>query len=239
MTEGDDRSGKGSELPWAFVLDPSANAKALGDVQRHGLGAARELVERVVSSIDHFGKAATEATSSDQRSSDSKANPLLVSLVEAWWELAGQAMAVFGEFPGPRPEGPEASATRQRPEQPVVVDLTGEHGRPVLHLLAGPNGQIDDHLVLWFHNPSSDPVGPFGLVCEGLQSSQGDRIQGRSIRFDPGELDSVPPRSAREVSLSICGEQGIEPGTYLGVIAVEGAPRVSVDLEILVTDRSS
>lgn len=238
MTESHEPRGTGGELPWAFVLDPSANARALGDVQRRGLHAAQELVERLVSSVDRFGEAPA-ATASDAGSSDSKANPLLMGLVQAWWELASQAMAAFGELSIPHPEGTEAPVTRKRTDQPVVVDLTGELGRPALRLLAGPNGQIDDHPVLWFHNPSSDPVGPFGLVCEGLRSSQGGRIQGRSIRFDPKELDSVPARSAREVSLSICGERGLEPGTYLGVVDVEGAPKVSVDLEIMVADRSS
>jgi hypothetical protein len=64
-----------SELPWAFVFDPLSNARALGEVQRRGLRAASDLVDRVLGSLtasaddDHAVVATTAET--PHRSGDS------------------------------------------------------------------------------------------------------------------------------------------------------------------------
>jgi hypothetical protein len=42
----------GGESPWLSLLDPSANAAALGDIQRRGLRAAGELVDRLIGAVD-------------------------------------------------------------------------------------------------------------------------------------------------------------------------------------------
>ncbi len=50
---GERRHDKGGgESPWLSILDPSANAAALGDIQRRGLRAAGELVDRLIGAVD-------------------------------------------------------------------------------------------------------------------------------------------------------------------------------------------
>lgn len=40
------------ESPWMSMLDPAANARALGEIQRRGLRAAGELVDRLIGAVD-------------------------------------------------------------------------------------------------------------------------------------------------------------------------------------------
>lgn len=49
---GERRDNGSSESPWVSMLDPAANARALGDIQRRGLRAAGELVDRLVGGAD-------------------------------------------------------------------------------------------------------------------------------------------------------------------------------------------
>jgi hypothetical protein len=55
------------ESPWVSMLDPAANARALGEIQRRGLRAAGELVDRLIGAVDGdgHGKAAATADGSD------------------------------------------------------------------------------------------------------------------------------------------------------------------------------
>jgi hypothetical protein len=49
------------ESPWMSMLHPAANARALGEIQRRGLRAAGELVDRLIGAVDgdrHQGSAA-------------------------------------------------------------------------------------------------------------------------------------------------------------------------------------
>jgi hypothetical protein len=45
------RDGSG-EQPWSSLFDPAANVRALGEIQRRGLQAAGELVDRLVGDAD-------------------------------------------------------------------------------------------------------------------------------------------------------------------------------------------
>lgn len=53
-------------VPWMSALDPAANARALGDIQRRGLRAASEIVERLVAAVDGVeGRGGPGGTASD------------------------------------------------------------------------------------------------------------------------------------------------------------------------------
>ncbi|HXW33922.1 MAG TPA: hypothetical protein VEJ87_05035 [Acidimicrobiales bacterium] len=101
-------------LPWAFVLDPAANAKALGEVQRRGLRAARELVDRVVASIDGpdapfgpFGPFGANGASGFPAGAPQDLP--LAEVIQVWWDLVARAIAaVAGE--GAAPVQPDQSS---------------------------------------------------------------------------------------------------------------------------------
>ena len=55
---GERRHNEGTgESPWMSMLDPAANARALSEIQRRGLRAAGELVDRLIGAVDGDGRA--------------------------------------------------------------------------------------------------------------------------------------------------------------------------------------
>jgi hypothetical protein len=220
-------------LPWSFILDPAANVRALGDVQRRGLLAARELVDRVVSTIDPSGAPpsgapSNGAPSSGAASTGSEQNPPLGDLMQAWWELAARVLtAVPATYP--------STSERMVPsEGSITVDLTSE-GRPSpWRLQADASGEFLVPAELWLRNPSSHPMGPVRVSVGDLRASDGTALGSACLRFDPSAAVELPARSARGVILTLSLDEPLEPGTYRGVIQADGAPNLWVTLEIAV-----
>jgi hypothetical protein len=229
MADEHKKGALGGGLPWGFVLDPAANARALGDVQRRGLQAARELVDRVLSTIDHSGEPAADSPLDDAASSGPEKTPPLEDLIQGWWDLAAQVLTAMATAPGTGPGPSERPAPSARP---ITVDVTSQ-GTPTLwRLRAASNGELAAPTELWLRNPSSLPVGPLRLSVGNLLASDGTPLGSSCLRFDPPEVE-LPARSARCVVPTLAG-QPLVPGTYRGVVQAEGAPNLWVTLDIAV-----
>jgi hypothetical protein len=233
MPEQDNKKGTlGEGLPWGFVLDPAANVRALGDVQRRGLQAARELVDRVVATIDHSGSPPGPAWNG-ARSAGTEEKAPLGDLMQAWWELAARVMAAVpptGSTPSSRPAPPEGS---------IEVDVTGG-GLPLpWRLRADTSGRLLVPAELWLHNPSSHPVGPIRLSVGDLRASVGALLGPGRLRFDPPGVLDLPARSARGIVMTLSVGEPLEPGTYRGLLQADGAPNLWVTLEIAVRSEPS
>jgi hypothetical protein len=228
MPEQDNQKGTlGEGLPWGFVLDPAANVRALGDVQRRGLQAARELVDRVVSTIDHSGSP-PDASRNGARSTGAEQKVPLGDLMQAWWELAARVMAAVpttGSTPSSRPAPGEGS---------IEVDVTGVSLPTPWRLRADTSGRLLVPAELWLHNPSSHPVGPIRLSVGDLRASVGTLLGPGCLRFDPSEVVDLPARSARGVVMTLSAGEPLVPGTYRGLVQADGAPNLWVTLEIAV-----
>jgi len=221
----------GDGLPWGFVLDPVANARALGDVQRRGLKAARELVDSVVSTIDHSGSSPAAPWNGARTGTEQK--PPLADLMQAWWELAARVMAAVpttDAAPSRRLEPPEGS---------IIVDLTGEDRPTPWRLRADADGRLLVPAELWLHNPSPHPVGPIRPSVGELRASVGALLGPGCLRFDPSGAIDLPARSARGFAGTLTVEGPLEPGTYRGIVQAEGAPDLWVTLEIVVESQPS
>jgi len=217
----------GERLPWGFVLDPTANATALGAVQRRGLDAARELVERVASTIRHPGDGTGPAHSNGATGTRTGQSPPVGDFVQDWWEAAARVLTELAMGAGPmgRPMSSEAS---------TEVDVHGTGTPPVWRFQTDPNGQLTAPSEFWLRNPRPRPMGPLRLIPGDLRAPDGALISARCLRFDPAEVAELPARSARGVVVTLGVEQPLEPGTYRGVIQADGAPNLWIALELTV-----
>ncbi|MBV8463691.1 MAG: hypothetical protein JO368_10380 [Acidimicrobiales bacterium] len=233
MTNEPEQSGR--ELPWAFVLDPSANARALNDVQRRGLHAARVLADRVVAGLDRFDDATSGPGTSAKGATTSGASPgggdPVMDLVQAWSRLLTRSLEVFGSGTGvdsaPRGEdpGPAAAATR--------ADVGG--GDTKWTLDADEKGQLRQDARLDLVNSSSRPVGPLRFHLGDLRSPDGASIPSSMLQFAPSSISELRPGATATVRLLLSLPEPVEAGTYRGVILLDGAEDTSVALCLRVT----
>ena len=217
-----------SDLPWSFVLDPVANARAIGDVQRRGLHAARVLIDRVVANLDRLDDASGQGTASSGGSTEA-ADPM-IDLVQAWSKVLSRTMGAFG-----------ATATDDRsdhaepsPPHSTSIDLTGHGtGRPI-RLDADEKGALRSAPHLELRNPSSEPVGPLQIHLGDLRSPDGELIPSPALHFEPASFEAVPPGEHRTVDLTLTSSTATEPGVYRGLLQIAGAPNVAVPVHLSV-----
>ena len=228
----DHRNAPGERLPWSFVLDPAANAKALGDVQRRGLEAAHELVERVASTIapSEAGSGPGHANGSTDPATGQ--GPPIADLVQDWWEVAGRVLAELAA-------GTSSSGGPLSPDGPVEVDVHAADRPTVWRVRSDPSGRLIVPGELWLRNRQPHPVGPLSLGVGDLRAPDGAVISAHCLRFDPPELAELPARTARGVVVTLSPERPFEPGIYRGVVQAAGAPNLLITLEVTVPGGSS
>ena len=257
MPEHDHERDVDSGLPWAFVLDPAANARALGEVQRRGLNAARELVERVASAVDRpenarqpFGWPAGGAGSNG---AGGQTPPELVNrLMQGWWELTMNTMTAFlpnwtGGPPNhdrrPGPGSPGRNGSREDPAGPhdpaPTVDVTPESGPVIWHLEVDSDGSLHRGGQLWLRNPSPKPLGFLRLSVSDLRADSGATIASSQVCLDPSSVKKFPARSARGVEVELRLDGRVASGTYRGVVRGDGAVDLHIPIEIEVGARRS
>jgi hypothetical protein len=223
-------SGGRSSLPWASLLDPVANAKALGDIQAQALRAAGDLVERLAAAADE--SRLSGAPSREGRPGDPAAtNGDAAQLIDAWIEMLRRVSTqVGGAAPG--------DADRERAE----VDIRGGSPGPGLRLVVNESGEkaLDDAEV-WLHNGTTTAFGPLRLRVGGLWSPGGTLLDAR-IECDPSCVEELPARSSRGIVLAVAKDGVDAPlpaGVFRGVLQVDGAPDVWLPIEVLVTGSGS
>src|ERR1700722_13607894 len=222
----------GERLPWGFVLDPTANATALGDVQRRGVEAARELTERVASTINHAGDERGVAHANGATGPEAGQSPPVGDFVQDWWEAAARLLTELAGGPGP-PGG------RTSAESTTEVDVHGTSRAPVWRVQADSNGRLMAPSELWLRNAQPRPIGPLRIGAGDLRAPDGALISSRGLRFGPRDLPEVPARSGRGVVETLVAETPPEPGTCRGVVQAEGAPNLWITLELTVQSESA
>ncbi len=233
MSGRSDEGGGG--LPWASVFDPVANARALEQIQRRGLRAAGELVDRLVSVVD--GDPARERpadTGADGASRDGAASGSTAANgsdpLGVWVDLVTQTLQTMARLAVPEP-GPGAQPTGG----PVWVDVLTGRRSGTFALITGPTASATGEL--WLHNPSAHAVGPLRLDVGELRSPDGRSLPGAAVRLDPESVPELPARSSRGVSACFGPPHATDlphAGRYRGLLQVDGADAVAVPVELVI-----
>ncbi len=192
----------------AGKFDPVAGMRVMADIQAEGLRAAGELLERMLrSEPDRNGRAPSPVAD-------------YMTLVDTWADLVRQT--VFGSG---QPGQPGAVT--------VPVDASGV-GPAVRLALDDSAAHTAANAEVWLHNGTDSAVGPLVMRCGALRNSDGKKLKGAKVRFAPREVEVLPPRSSRAVTVSVAPEDAPRPGIYRGTIQAQGAPSLWLPLEVTI-----
>ena len=216
MQERQDHNADRDGLPWAFVLDPAANARALGDIQRRGFEAARQLVDRIVPMVDDAWGPRPDHAGRKAHPDPAPAGDTLQELVRSWTELTVRVMVQLAEARG-RPGRDDAGRTGGHT---VSVDLSDDRHRARLRLRSDPSGRLSAAPELWLHNPSAQPLGPVRIAVDDLCTPAGQTLDGDRIRFEPSDIGEIAARSARG---TVVTSPGAGPSSRAATGAVSGS----------------
>jgi hypothetical protein len=223
--------GRDRGLPWSSVFDPVANARALEQIQRRGVEASAELVERLVSLVDggrDDGASGADDAPSSSRPSDG------IDVFGLWADVATRTLQAMARLSVPDVEttGAGGAPTGGSPWVDVVTGRT--HG--TLLILRDPATDTAT-AELWLHNPSEQVVGPLRLSVGDLRRPDGTVVPPGAVKLDP-EMLELAPRSSRGVSASVDGAALVAPGRYRGLHLAAGAEEVAVPVELTVASPS-
>jgi hypothetical protein len=203
-------NGSISDLPWATVFDPVANARALSAIQARGFAAATKLVDRFVQIAETSAKAAgpTTATSTNGHSNGKVADTDVDLILTMWWSMFGRLLRSMPGAASPR----GASA---------AFDLADESANGTVHLNADGPGRLVGEV--WLHNRGPDDIESVRLRCTDLFAHDGAKVGADAVRFAPEKL-ALPGRSSRGVALEVDVTPDIAVGRYRGMLLAEGYP---------------
>lgn len=207
MNGGVNDDGNISDLPWASVFDPVANARALSAIQARGFSAATQLVDRFIKIAESSanGSAPTAAANAN-KATDNDVDLILSS----WWSLLGQLLRSMPGAGALRGDGPR-------------FDLADETASGGIHLDAeGPGFAVGE---VWLHNGGAGDIESVRLRCSDLLAHDGAKVGSDAVQFVP-EKFPLPSRSSRAVSLQMDVTPDIPPGRYRGTLLAEGHPEL-------------
>jgi hypothetical protein len=201
-----DTSASKPSLP---LFDPVAGMRAVADIQAEGLRAAGALLERMLGA---------EPEENGHRPASLTGE--YAALVDAWTDVIRRFVAGMAQ-----PGRPDAVT--------VAVDASGV-GPSVRLALDESTGEAGAVAEIWLHNGTSSTVGPLVLRCGELRNSDGKRLKGAKVRFDPPAVESLPARSSRTVAVSLVSKEELRPGVYRGTIQARGAPGLWLPVEVVI-----
>ncbi|MGZ4801693.1 MAG: hypothetical protein ACXV9P_03740 [Acidimicrobiia bacterium] len=223
MSERSDGGKGGDGVGWTAAFDPVANARALEQIQRRGLQAAGEIVNRLVSVVDGAREHGVSSNGSD--------------LLGVWADLVTQTLQAMARLSVP--DVPDVGPPPQPTGGPVWVDVSSGRASGIFALDADPaDGARAAPGELWLHNPSGHALGPLRLHVGELRSPEGQTVPSGSIHLDPETLRELPARSSRGVSASVASPSPLVSGRYRGLLQIDGADDVAVSVELTVPERA-
>jgi hypothetical protein len=225
---GDWRGDGHGDRPAAPTFGALAGVRALADVQRRGLRAAGELVDRLVSSVDGDRDGDDDAAAPGQ----GPVGPSFGSvdeLVRVWLELVRLGIDVIGQAATAQPPRNHADGGAQG----ATVDV-GSHrsrGSVCLEVRAGDPSSSEPEVEVWLHNGTADAYRGIRLHCGDLRAHDGRTLPADAVRFEPPVVD-LPARSSRGVTVHATAADLAAAGTYHAMILAAGAPGVWLPLEV-------
>jgi hypothetical protein len=229
---GEARDGHGDQRA-PSIFDPVVGVRALADVQRRGLFAAGELVDRLVRLVDGDAGANVKRADGARDSVDGSASartarpPASVDeVVELWLELVRLGADVIRQFARPTAHDLGHGAT---------VDVGSRSHAESVHLVAslgrGARGP-DPMAEIWLHNGTERDQAGIELHSSDLTAHDGTTLPAGAVEFRPTNID-LPARSSRGVVVAVAvGDT--PPATYRGIILATNLPEVWLPLEVQV-----
>lgn len=241
------------ERPWSSLFDPAANVRALGEIQRRGLQAAGELVDRLVGDADGHAPAPS-ADDSETGAPDGDhgdgygphrahgahaghgGSPAAAQLFQVWVDLLQQGFqAVTGATVT------AAVPTSSNGHRGATVDVGAGLTTGTVRIDAA-GGDVEDgrsgdgraEAEVWLHNGTAEPRADVSLHCGDLRAHDGSLLPAGAVRFDPDRVDELPARSSRGVVVSAVLHADKPAGVYRGVILATGVPDAWLPLEVVV-----
>jgi len=245
---GDRRDNRSDDRRPASWLDPATGVQALVEVQRRGLLAAGDLVDRLIRSVDGEGDerdgrredVPAGAAAARPQGGPSPAVGATEDLMRRWIEVVRLGLDAFGQFLAPGAGGGADAGTGH-----ATVDLATGASTGVVRLEvvrrspsseAGGGRAVGGGVEVWLHNGSGQAYAGLVLHCGDLRASDGGALPSTAVRFDPHVLD-LPVRSSRGVLVSV--DADVPPATYRGVILATGVPDVWLPIEVAVAAEST
>ncbi|MEQ1786786.1 MAG: hypothetical protein ABL966_07020 [Acidimicrobiales bacterium] len=221
------REGAGPDRPWASVFDPSANARALADIQAQGLRAAGELVERLIRAVDGDRQRTPPAAEPDAVAGAEAPAGEATRLAEVWIDLLRRTADSFGRLTSPGAPG--------SPGGQVAVDVSSGASDGELRVEV-----VDDTAAgeVWLHNGTTAAVGPLRLHCGVPRSGEGVDLDA-VVAFEPGRIDELPPRSSRAVAATVRVSGPAAPGTYRAMVQAAGITDLWLPLVVVVSEAAT
>jgi hypothetical protein len=197
------------------MLDPTADASMLGDIQRRGLRAAGELVDRLIVAVDGDGGPGDPM---GDEPGPATASPTL-DLMRVWLELLQRGV-----------EALEGAAGGGGISGPATADVGAGTAAGVVRMRL--DGQHRATAEVWLHNGTAEAITDLAFHCGELRAADGTSLPADAIRFSPPRVDDLPARSSRGVAVEATVPDGAAAGAYRGVVLVAGAPDVWLPVEV-------
>jgi hypothetical protein len=243
---GDRPDNRNDDRRPASWLVPATGVQALVDVQRRGLLAAGDLVDRLIRSVDGDGDerggrredVPAGAAAARPQGGPSPAVGATEDLMRLWVDVVRLGLDAFGQFLAP------GAGAGVRTGQ-ASVDLATGASTGVVRLEVvrrSPSSDADGGravgggVEVWLHNGTGQAYAGLALHCGDLRASDGGALPSTTVQFDPHVLD-LPARSSRGVVVSV--DADVPPATYRGVILATGVPDVWLPIEVAVAAQST
>lgn len=218
---GDD--GAVTDLPWASVFSPTANARALSAIQAEGFHAARQLVDRFVRFIDERGSGSGTG-SHPPGGVRADGTPEYEGILQAWWSMFGQLML------GSRGAGVAG------PTSAAALDFDTAQANGAVRIDAGAGGSAAT--TIWLHNQSEMDLGAVLLRCTDLVSHDGVTLGSAAVQFEPAVVP-MPAQCSRGVTIRVNLPPAAHPGVYRGTLLVQRHPDIWLPVAVHLSDRAA
>jgi len=227
--DGRDGDARASARPGPAQL----GVEALVEVQRRGLQAAGDLVDRLVLAVDGrrdepgaedlpSGEAAaggaTGGNGSAPRADTAGTTGVADDLVRFWIDVVQRGLDAFASAA----TAPAGTA----PPDAATLDLAGSAATGAVVLTAG-TGRSE----VWVHNGGDAAFEDVDLHCGDLRSPGGAVLPAGDVTFDPPRL-ALGPRSSRGVVVT--ARAAAPPGRYRGLVQSGAAPDSWIPLEVVI-----
>ena len=163
-----------TELPWASVFDPAANARALSAIQAEGFRAASRVVDRfaqIAGDVSGARQVTDPGTAKAAAPLTPGLNPDVDLIITTWWTVVGQ---MFRAMRGETVSGDETSVGVG---VGVNVDVATDVATGAVQLASGETAEI------WLHNSGGDDSTDTVLRCSDLLAHDGAVIASTAVGF--------------------------------------------------------
>ena len=230
----EDQDPGATTRPGSFLFDPVLGATLFNEIQAEGLRAAGMLVDRLIHLVDGSPTAADQDGASASRDEPASAGPTesqagaILPWFELWRDLAERTsdtvQRLNGAATGPTGDG-------------VQVGIDGSLA-PVRPLTITVDSAGHGHGEMWLHNGTPEDHGELIPHCGPLSDEFGATLV-HDAEIEPPKIDALMSRSSRAFAISIHADPASAPGTYRGIVQVQGAAAVWMPIEVVVGVKSS